>query len=196
MLHTQNWNFFNNVIYTKKELALRDSVVNYGIRKASYLINVCKKNSDDLILRFLSASSPDILLATLPVLSSHLHSHFSPLMYHHHRLKQKSLKAYFHCFVGSLPHIDNQEHKHPSKDVFSQREFLGLYLRKNQQVSFCVRSKTSHNPTSLVYTDEVVYHEKVKVPRNIYHLCQPFPFLAYRILGHLEVHSVSHCTNP
>ena len=43
MLHTQNWNFFNNVINTEKELTLRDSVVNYGIRKTGYLINVCKK---------------------------------------------------------------------------------------------------------------------------------------------------------
>jgi len=43
MLQTQNWNFFNNVINTKRELTLRDNVVNYGIRKAGYLMSVKKQ---------------------------------------------------------------------------------------------------------------------------------------------------------
>ena len=43
MLHTQNWNFFNNVINTKRELILRDNVINYGIRKAGYLMSVKKQ---------------------------------------------------------------------------------------------------------------------------------------------------------
>ena len=43
MLNTQNWNFFNNVINTKRELTLRDNVVNYGFRKAGYLMSVKKQ---------------------------------------------------------------------------------------------------------------------------------------------------------
>lgn len=43
MLHTQNWNFFSNVINTKRELTLRDNVGNYGIRKAGYLMSVKKQ---------------------------------------------------------------------------------------------------------------------------------------------------------